>query len=72
MIHNQLILKINRHLKYYYQYDPSINIDINTKSTMFTKQASSTYEIIHQININNQNQPFFNKIFNLSFPYLYN
>lgn len=65
-------IEINRYLKYYYENDPSINIDIKTKSTMFTKQSPSTYEIIHQIDINNQHQPFFNKNFNLSFPSIYN
>jgi hypothetical protein len=65
-------IEINRYLKYYFQNNSSINVDIKTKSIMFSEQSPSTYQIIHQLDIQNQNQPFFNKTFNFSFPRVYN
>ncbi|CAF4835932.1 unnamed protein product [Rotaria sp. Silwood1] len=65
-------IEILRYLKYYFKDESSIKVDIQTKSIMFTQQSPSTYQIIHQLDIKNNDQPFFNKTFNLSFPRIYN
>jgi len=35
---------------------------------MFNKESSSTFEIEHQLDIYNKDEPFFNKNWNLTFP----
>ncbi|CAF1226462.1 unnamed protein product [Rotaria sordida] len=65
-------IEILRYLKYYFKNESSIKVDIQTESIMFTQQSPSTYQIIHQLDITNNDQPFFNKTFNLSFPRIYN
>ena len=63
---------MNRYLKYYYEDQSLFNVDIQTKSTMSTRQNPSRFEIIHQLDILNHNQSFFNKVWNLSFPREFN
>ncbi|CAF3273283.1 unnamed protein product [Rotaria socialis] len=65
-------IEINRYLKYYFQDQSTIKVDIKTKSIMFTKNSPSTYEVEHQLNINNKDQIFFDKNWNLSFPRINN
>ncbi len=60
-------ISIKRYLKYYYENSSSIDIQINTESIMFTTDNPSTFQIIHQLNITNQNQKFFNKKWNFTF-----
>ncbi len=60
-------IEIKRYLKYYYEDQSLFNVYIQTKSTMFTQQNPSRFEIVHQLDILNHNQIFFNKIWNLSF-----
>ncbi|CAF5169543.1 unnamed protein product, partial [Rotaria sp. Silwood1] len=52
-------IEIKRYLKYYFQDQSSIKVDIETKSIMFSQQSPSTFQIIHQLNVHNKDQLFF-------------
>ncbi|CAF1082531.1 unnamed protein product [Rotaria sordida] len=64
-------IEIKRYLKYYFQDQSLIKVDIETKSIMFSQESSSTFNIIHQLNINNKDQLVFEKNWNLTFPRSY-
>ncbi|CAF3562233.1 unnamed protein product [Adineta steineri] len=65
-------IEIERNIKYYFKDQSLLKADIKTKSIMFSKQSPSTFHLIHQLNIKNKDQEFFNKTWNLTFPRLYN
>jgi hypothetical protein len=43
-----------------------------TNSIMFIEESPSTFEIQHELDIYNKDQPFFNKNWNLTFPRIHN
>ncbi|CAF3563600.1 unnamed protein product [Rotaria sp. Silwood1] len=65
-------IEIKRYIKYYFQDQSSIKVDIQTKSIMFSQQSPSTFQIIHQLNIHNKDQLFFKNDWNLTFPRICN
>ena len=67
-------IEIERNLKYSFPHHSfkSIQVDIQTKSMMFTEQSPSTFHVQHQLNIRNRNEPFFTKTWNFQFPRINN
>lgn len=60
-------ISIKRSLKYFYEEDNQYQIQIETNSTMLTKENPSTFEIIHHLNVTNHQKTFFDRQWNLSF-----
>ena len=59
---------LKRSLKYYYEDSSWNDILIESESTMFTKDNPSTFQVHHHLFLTNNQQVFFDKKWNLSFP----
>ena len=66
---------IDRQLKYSFENEDEeipLDVHIQLKSSMSTKSSSSIFEIEHQLKIDNQKKPIFQRTWNFQFPRLYN